>query len=173
MAKAIRWRSELAAEIAVHREIGMRPVQVDPQLVGLEFDLGFFLAEEPRMRDYAKTLLKEARATMPYAQETAIGYRPARVRAAGRPRLQAADVDALDTLADRWGGALWLESLLATVWTVRTYLRLHAERHGKVESPHVQGFGHWHKEAVEEMQHTLWGNRRPEPRLVRAWRRHA
>jgi hypothetical protein len=168
-----RWRPDLAVEIALHRKIGMRPAQVAPQLAGLECDLDHYLAGEPRMRKYAATLLREALATMPYVATPAAGYRPARLRAQGRARLQAADVDALDVLADRWGGALWLDSLLATVWTVRTYLRIHALRHGGVESPHARPFLTAHATAVEAMQHTLWGAQRPEPRLVRTWRRHA
>jgi hypothetical protein len=151
----------------------MRPAQVAMQLAGLEQDNGYYLADEPRMREYAQTILREALATMPYARREADGYQPARWRAAGKPRLQAADIDDLDVLTERWGDALWLGSLLTVVWTVRAYHRIYATRHGRVASIHAAGFLACHDQAVEGMRHTLHGSPRPEPRFVRPWRRHA
>ena len=170
MGRSPRWRPELAAELAAHRQVGMRAEPLGPQVAGLLCDVAHYLDAEPRMLAYAQRILSEAQTAIPYARQAPLGYAPTRGQL-GRRGL-AADTWPLDVLTTRWrDGAV--ASLTVVVWVVRRYVRLHAQRHGARGSPWAADFvGGTHAPRVEAMQRTLLGTRPPERRHVRPWRPH-
>jgi hypothetical protein len=168
--KTPRWRSELAAEIAMHQQLGIKAQHLAPQVAGLGQDLEHYLTNEPRMLDYAGQILREAAEAAPTGRQPQPGYQPTRWLL-DRQWL-VADPGAVDALTERWQ-ALPVPAVTAVVWVVRRLISIHARRHGAVASPHVDGFLSGHGAAVAVMERTLHGNRPPERRYVQAWRRRS
>src|SRR5262249_13629017 len=59
-----RWRAPLAAEVAEHTALRITPVQLLPQVVGLQHDLHLQLGHESRLYAWAQAYLAEARAAV-------------------------------------------------------------------------------------------------------------
>lgn len=174
MRKPPCWRPELAAEIEMHQQLRFRLEHFGPQIAGLAQGVEVFLTQEPRMAGYARKALRLAGLALPYQHRprSVQDYQGAR-RSAGRRRDLDSEAAYLTSFCLHWGDTLPVPAFTAVIWTVRHLFAIHRRRHGPVLDPWAEAFVQADRTAlIQDLQHTMWGATRPEPRRVQAWRRY-